>query len=91
MDDCQLYVTAAIEGEKLGACAFAPYSFQVPSRYFGKEAEITFTFHSTLAPMFGNLRKMKEEGIFVPNWEGVPASSPEILDIQKLKIGGICV
>lgn len=86
MDDCQLYVTANIEGESIGACAFAPYSFQVPSKYFGREVDVVFTFHSTLAPLFGDLRVMKDKGIFAPNWEDVPASSPEVLDVSKLRI-----
>lgn len=88
MEDSQLYVTASIEGEGIGACAFAPYSFQVPAKYFGKDVEITFTFHTTLAPIFGDLYSMKEEGVFVPSWEEVPSSSPEVLDIKKLKIRG---
>lgn len=91
MDDCQLYVTATIEGESIGTCAFAPYSFQVPSKYFGREVEVTFTFYSTLAPMFGDLRDMQDKGVFVfaPCWEEMPASSPEVLDIKKLRVRGV--
>ena len=89
MEDSQLYVTATIEGEIIGSCAFAPYSFQVPSKYYGREIEVTFTFYSTLAPIFGNLQNMKEQGIFTPDWKEVPPSSPEVLDVQKLRIRGV--
>ncbi len=86
MDDSQLYVTVSIEGEEIGACAFAPYNFRVPTQYFGEEVEVIFTFYTSLAPIFGDLRGMKEDGVFKPSWKVCPGSSPEMLDVEKLRI-----
>lgn len=88
MEDSGLYVTAEINGEKIDECIFSPYWFEIPKRYFGRDVSITFTFHTSLAPLFGNLDSWSKEGIFL-KYSGVPKSSPEKLDITSLNIRGV--
>ncbi len=85
-DDAQMYMTAAIDGEPIGAAAFAPYSFTVPEKYRGKDVTLTLQLHTTLAPLFNDLATLKNQDIFVTPWNDVPASTPETLDVAALHI-----
>jgi hypothetical protein len=88
MEDVGLYVTADICGEKIGENVFAPYYFEIPKQYFGDSVCVTFTFHSSLAPLFGDLDLWFKNGIFL-ELSNVTKSSPERLDIENLNIKGI--
>lgn len=88
MEDALLYVTAEISGEKIGECVFAPYYFEIPKKYFGKEVTVALTFHSTLAPLFGDLDLWSNERMVLA-FAGLPRSSPEKVDIAKLNVRGI--
>ena len=88
MEDALLYVTAEISGEKIGECVFAPYYFEIPKKHFGKEVTAALTFHSTLAPLFGDLDLWSNERMVLA-FAGLPRSSPEKVDIAKLNVRGI--
>lgn len=85
-NDAALYMTAALNGESIGACAFAPYRFAIPEKYRGKNAVLTLQLHTTLAPLFNDLAALKKADIFVTAWNDVPASTPETVDIAALNI-----
>jgi hypothetical protein len=90
LEDAQLYTTLCIDGEEIGAAAFSPYRFEIPARFCGKTAEVTLTFHSSLAPLFGDLLTLSRQKIYVnEQWDDVPKSAPEILDVSALNIRGI--
>ncbi len=89
MEDAQLYTTLLVDGEEIGAAAFAPYRFEIPARFFGKTVQLTLVFHSTLAPLFGDLAGWNEAGIFSTAWADTPKSAPEVLDAASLNIQGI--
>lgn len=85
MEDCGLFVTAAVNEKVVDSCAFAPYRFKLPP----ETETVTLTFHSTLAPLFGDMAHYLETGEFSPAWTFVPASSPETLNLKALHIGGV--
>ena len=49
-------------------------------------AVLTLQLHTTLAPLFGDLAAMKKDGLFVTDWNDVPASAPETVDLSALNI-----
>lgn len=85
-DDAAVYMTATVNGEPIGACAFPPYRFAVPEKFKGKQVDLTLRLHTTLAPLFNDLATLKENDIFVTNWNDVPASTPETVDVAALNI-----
>lgn len=90
LEDAQLYTTLCVDGEEVGAEAFAPYRFEIPKRFYGKTVKVTLTFHSSLAPLFGDLFTWSKQKIYVnEQWDDVPKSAPEILDVPTLNIRGI--
>lgn len=84
--DAKMYMTAALDGEGIGACAFPPYRFVIPEKFRGKTATLTLQLHTTLAPLFNDLAALKKADIFVTPWNNVPASTPETVDIEALHI-----
>ncbi len=89
MDDHLLYVTAKIDGEVIGEGIFAPYRFEIPQKYCGKTVAVTLTFHTTLAPLFGDLYTWNKQGIYTTAWEDTPKSAAEILDVGGLNLRGV--
>ena len=85
-DDVAMYMTAAINGEWIGAAAFAPYRFEIPEKYKGKDVMVTLKVYTTLAPLFNDLATLKERDIFVTPWNDVPASTPETVDVAALNL-----
>jgi len=85
-DDAAMYMTAAINGEHIGGCAFAPYRFEIPEKYRGKQVQLTLQLHTTLAPLFNDLATLKAADIFFTPWNDVPASTPETVDIAALNM-----
>jgi len=85
-DDVAMYMTAALDGKRIGAAAFPPYRFAIPPEFRGKQAVLTLQLHTTLAPLFGDLAAMKKDGLFVTDWNDVPASAPETVDLSALNI-----
>ncbi|MBP3381727.1 MAG: hypothetical protein J6L00_03680, partial [Clostridia bacterium] len=84
--DAKMYMTAALDGETVGACAFPPYRFAVPEKFRGKTATLTLQLYTTLAPLFNDLAALKKADIFVTPWNDVPASTPETVDMAALNI-----
>lgn len=83
IDACEMYVVVKINGECMIESAFAPHRILIPEQFYGQKISVELTFFTSLAPLFGDLKTMKEEGIFNPNWVDVPISTPETLDIEK--------
>lgn len=89
MDDHLLYVTAKIDGETVGEDIFAPYRFEIPPKYFGKTVTVTLTFHTSLAPLFGDLCTWNKQGVFTTAWEDTPKSAAEMLHIDGLNLRSV--
>lgn len=90
LGDAQLYTTLSVNGEEIDAKAFAPYRFEIPARFYGSTVDITLTFHSSLAPLFGDLLTWSKQKIYVnEQWDDVPKSAPEVLNVPTLHIEGI--
>ncbi len=83
IDACEMYVVVKINGECMMESAFAPHRIWIPEQFYGQKISVELTFFTSLAPLFGDLKAMKEEGVFNPNWVDVPISTPETLDIEK--------
>ncbi len=85
-DDIAMYTTASLNGELIGAAAFPPYRFPVPEKFRGQTVTLTLNVHTTLAPLFNDLKALKRANIFVTPWNDVPASTPETIDLSTLNI-----
>lgn len=83
IDACEMYVSVKVNDKYVMNSAFAPHRIEIPKNYCGQRVSVELTFYTTLAPLFGDLQKMNQEGIFTPNWVDVPISTPEMLDVDK--------
>ena len=84
-EDNRLVSELMVDGEKVGACAFAPYAYEIPSKYYGKKVRFEVSFYSGYAPLFGNLFEINAKKSLSKN-DTLRYSVPE-----KLTISGLCI
>ena len=85
-DDNRLVSELTVNGERVGACAFAPYVYELPNKYYGKKAKIELAFYSGYAPLFGDLGAVSRQKILSKN-DTLKYSEPEKLILSGLRIG----
>ena len=87
-EDNRLASELYIDGELAGACAFAPYRYEIPARLRGRAASFELRLYSSYAPLFGELEEIHRR---VPLWEGdyLRHSAPEKLHLDNLRIGEV--
>ena len=84
-DDNRLVSVLYANGKRIGACAFAPYRYELPKDLHG-HVRFELVFYTGYAPLFGDLEAVNERH---PLSEyNLPFSVPERLKLSGLRIGG---
>ena len=87
-EDNRLASELYIDGELVGACAFAPYRYEIPAHLRGRVASFELRLYSSYAPLFGELEEIHRR---IPLWKGdyLSHSVPEKLRLDHLRIGEV--
>ena len=85
-EDNHLVSELTVDGEHVGACAFAPYVYELPNKYHGKKAKIELAFYSGYAPLFGDLGAVNRKKSLSRN-DTLTYSAPEKFTLSELRIG----
>ena len=82
-DDNRLVSELAVNGERIGACAFAPYIYELPSKYCGQKVKIELAFYTGYAPLFGDLGEVNRKKSLSKN------DTLKYSDVEKLTLSGL--
>lgn len=85
-EDNRLVSELYANGEKIGACAFAPYRYKIPAALCG-HVRFELRFYSGYAPLFGDLDAVHKQHPLSQNGT-LRFSVPERLCLRGLRIGG---
>ena len=84
-EDNRLVSELTVDGERVGACAFAPYVYELPRKHYGKKVKSELSFYSGYAPLFGDLGAVNRQKSLSKN-DTLTYSLPE-----KLILSGLCI
>lgn len=79
-EDNLMYTALVINREPISEKAFAPYNFRIPEKYYGKDVKCELIFHSSFAPLFGDIASTNvDDRLWRP-------SNPENIHISGLNV-----
>ena len=80
-----LFCTAGASRNGSGACAFAPYLYEIPPKYNGEKVKFELSFYSSYAPLFGDLGRVNSRKQLSKS-NTLRYSTPEKLVLSNLRI-----
>ena len=83
-DNNNLFTQFFVNGQMVNEKILPPFKFEIPKSAFGKETQVTLTYHSSLSPIFGNSKYVGD--LIKIDWCKTCFTTPEAVDVSKIKV-----
>ena len=83
-DNNNLFTQFFVNGQMVNEKILPPFKFEIPKSAFGKETQVTLTYHSSLSPIFGDNNYVRD--LIKIDWCKTCFTTPETVDVSKIKI-----